>query len=47
MKKVALFLFISAVLAGCSSVPKPKVPNENNRIPVNQTLPVELQSEAL
>lgn len=43
MKKLALLIVVSVSLAACSSVPKPPMPNENNRVPVNKTAPVEIQ----
>jgi len=47
MKRLALFLVLAVSLVGCSSVPKPPRPNENNRVPVNKTVPVELQGESV
>lgn len=43
MKKLVLLLVVSVSLAACSSVPKPPMPNEHNRVPVNKTVPVEIQ----
>ncbi|UXL41033.1 TrwH protein (plasmid) [Pseudomonas fragi] len=43
MKKITVFLLCACIVAGCSSAPKPKEPNESNREPVNKTVPVEVQ----
>jgi hypothetical protein len=41
--KIVLAL-LALTLAACTTVnpPKPREPNENRRVPVNQTLPAEL-----
>ncbi|WP_081012129.1 lipoprotein [Pseudomonas syringae group genomosp. 3] len=43
MKKIAFALLITAMIAGCSSAPKPKEPDESNRQPVNKTVPAEVK----
>ncbi|EMM4514115.1 TrwH protein [Salmonella enterica] len=47
MKKVVIVFLMASFLAGCASAPKPKMPNENHRVPVNKTVPVEIQSGSL
>lgn len=43
MKKFTFVLMMAFVIAGCSSAPKPKEPDESNRQPVNKTVPAEVQ----
>lgn len=38
-----LMLMAALAVAGCASAPLPPTPNENKRVPVNRTLPSELQ----
>lgn len=45
MKVLVIFLVISVSIVACSSVPKPPIPNEDNREPVNKTVPVEIQKK--
>lgn len=48
MKKIFFILSVGIVLAGCSSVPDPKIPQGKYRSPINLTVPVELiNKEAL
>jgi PBP1b-binding outer membrane lipoprotein LpoB len=43
VKNITFLLLCACFVAGCSSAPKPKEPNESNREPVNKTVPVEVQ----
>ncbi|HDQ4405525.1 TPA: TrwH protein [Pseudomonas aeruginosa] len=43
MKKFAVLLLSVCIVAGCSTAPKPKEPDESNRQPVNKTVPLEVQ----
>lgn len=48
MKKLFFVLSMAIVLAGCSGVPDPKLPQGKYRSPINLTVPVELiNKEAL
>lgn len=47
MKNVILAILIGFTLAACSSAPKPKQPSEWNRVPVNKTVPTEVQGGVL
>lgn len=47
MKRVIIVILIGSFLAGCASAPKPKQPSEFNRVPVNKTVPAEIQGGAV
>ncbi|WP_413154360.1 TrwH protein, partial [Bartonella sp. cb54] len=36
-----------SLLSACLVAPKPKQPNSRNRVPVNKTIPVEIQRGAI
>lgn len=38
-----VMLMVALAVASCASAPPPPTPNENKRVPVNRTLPSELQ----
>ncbi|GAA4657769.1 membrane lipoprotein lipid attachment site-containing protein [Bartonella pachyuromydis] len=43
MKKIIFAILIASILSACGLAPKPKQPNNWNRIPINKTIPAEIQ----
>ncbi|UTO28305.1 TrwH protein [Bartonella harrusi] len=43
MKVISFILLIASFLSACGLAPKPKQPNNWNRVPINKTLPAETQ----
>jgi hypothetical protein len=45
MMKTLMFIALCAVLGGCASVPKhPREPDWSQHVPVNRTIPPEVQN---
>ncbi|MCZ2157907.1 TrwH protein [Bartonella sp. 220] len=47
MKSVIFAILIASLLSACASAPKLKKPNNWNRVPVNKTVPAEIQRETI
>ncbi|GAA5113926.1 lipoprotein [Bartonella jaculi] len=47
MKKIIFTILIANLLSACLFAPKPKQPSNWNRIPVNKTVPAEIQRGAI
>ncbi|WP_332060087.1 TrwH protein [Bartonella sp. CB74] len=47
MKSIISTILIASLLSACLVAPKPKQPNNQNRVPVNKTIPVEIQRGAI
>ncbi|WP_019221066.1 hypothetical protein [Bartonella senegalensis] len=48
MKPIVFTILIAGLLSACSTLPpKPKQPNNWNRVPINKTVPIEIQRGAI
>ncbi|WP_345096369.1 lipoprotein [Bartonella acomydis] len=47
MKKIVFAILIANLLSACESAPKPKQPSNWNRLPINKTIPAEIQRGAI
>ncbi|MCZ2157904.1 TrwH protein [Bartonella sp. 220] len=47
MKHIILTILITSLLPACISAPQLKKPNNWNRVPVNKTIPAEIQRETI
>ncbi|WP_156851775.1 TrwH protein [Bartonella refiksaydamii] len=43
MKQIIIAILITSLLSACVLAPKPKQPSNWNRVPVNKTVPAEIQ----
>ncbi|WP_406604049.1 TrwH protein [Bartonella gliris] len=43
MKQVIIAILIAVFLSACALAPKPKQPSNWNRVPINKTVPAEIQ----
>ncbi|WP_273756993.1 lipoprotein [Bartonella sp. MM73XJBT] len=43
MKKIVFAILIANFLSACGLAPKPKQPSNWNRVPINKTVPAEIQ----
>ncbi|WP_330168323.1 membrane lipoprotein lipid attachment site-containing protein [Bartonella grahamii] len=43
MKKIIFAILIANILSACALAPKPKQPNDRNRVPINKTIPAEIK----
>ncbi|WP_019222932.1 hypothetical protein [Bartonella rattaustraliani] len=43
MKHVIFMILIVCLLSACAFAPKPKQPSNWNRVPINKTIPAEIQ----
>ncbi|WP_455480643.1 TrwH protein [Bartonella sp. B12(2025)] len=46
MKFIIFTILITGLLSACASEPKLKQPNNWNRVPINKTIPAEIQRGA-
>ncbi|WP_336293859.1 TrwH protein [Bartonella sp. CB169] len=47
MRLIIFVILITGLLSACASEPKPKQPSTRNRVPVNKTIPAEIQRGAI
>ncbi|WP_455474053.1 TrwH protein [Bartonella sp. B30(2025)] len=47
MRSIIFVILIANLLSACLLAPKPKQPSNWNRVPVNKTVPIEIQREAI
>ncbi|ATP12991.1 hypothetical protein BHOIPH791_15130 [Bartonella henselae] len=48
MKSIIFAILIAGLLSACGTLaPKPKQPNNWNRVPINKTVPTEIQRGAI
>ncbi|WP_142416693.1 TrwH protein [Bartonella massiliensis] len=47
MKLIVFMILTINLLSACALAPKLKQPNDRNRIPVNKTIPAEIQRGAI
>ncbi|WP_455477897.1 TrwH protein [Bartonella sp. B10] len=47
MKSIIFIILITGLLSACVAAPKLKQPNNWNRVPVNKTIPAEIQRGAI
>ncbi|MBX4335913.1 TrwH protein [Bartonella raoultii] len=47
MKPIISIVLIAGLLSACALAPKPKQPNNWNRVPINKTVPIEIQRGAV
>ncbi|EIJ6113766.1 TrwH protein [Salmonella enterica] len=47
MKSIIFAILMAGMLSACSTAPKPKQPSDWNRVPVNKTVPAEIQRGAI
>ncbi|WP_317993950.1 TrwH protein [Bartonella gliris] len=47
MKQIIIAILIESILSACALAPKPKQPNNWNRVPINKTIPAEIQRGAI
>ncbi|WP_455476212.1 TrwH protein [Bartonella sp. B17] len=47
MRSIIFMVLIVNLLSACTLAPKPKQPSNWKRVPVNKTVPIEIQREAI
>ncbi|ENN93035.1 TrwH protein [Bartonella vinsonii] len=47
MKSIVFAILIASLLSACTSAPQLKKPSNWNRVPVNKTVPAEIQRETI
>ncbi|UNE54094.1 TrwH protein [Bartonella machadoae] len=47
MKQIIFTVLIASLLSACGLAPKPKQPSQWNRVPINKTVPDEIQRGAI
>ncbi|MET3559403.1 hypothetical protein ABID39_000077 [Bartonella japonica] len=47
MKQIFFMILITSLLSACIFAPKPKQPSNWNRVPINKTIPAEIQRGAI
>ncbi|MCZ2329033.1 TrwH protein [Bartonella sp. F2] len=47
MKSITFAILMTGLVSACTSAPKPKQPDLFNRVPVNKTVPAEIQRGAI
>ncbi|MBB5073632.1 hypothetical protein HNQ69_000758 [Bartonella callosciuri] len=47
MKQIIFTILIASLLSACILAPKPKQPSNWNRVPINKTVPAEIQRGAI
>ncbi|PIT70577.1 TrwH protein [Bartonella tribocorum] len=47
MKNIIFIILITNILSACTLAPKLKQPNDRDRVPINKTIPAEIQRGAI